>query len=158
MAFESNFEPNLFVEEFSTVTSLSIVVFNLLCQNFNLLFQFVHFKFIFSNNNFMLLELLLKFGKTLENTVLPGLHGRVAIPTSVLSSSAIDNESFSRSIAVRAALSRLKIFVNSSGHTSYPKTYLSSCVTSVELSDSISTRDSSASFFSFSDSISARRM
>ena len=55
----------LFVKQFSAVTCLSIIVFNLFCQQLNLLLQFIHFEFVFSNDNLMLLELLLQFSKTL---------------------------------------------------------------------------------------------
>ena len=55
----------LFVKQFSAVTCLPIVVFNLFCQQLNLLLQLIHFEFVFSNDNLMLLELLLQFSKTL---------------------------------------------------------------------------------------------
>ena len=70
----------LFVKQFSTVTCLPIVVFNLFCQQLNLLLQLIHFEFVFSNDNLMLLELLLQFSKTLNENVISQSKGGIFLP------------------------------------------------------------------------------
>ena len=76
----SNIYFYLFVKHFSAVTCLSIIVLNLFCKQLNLLLQLIHFEFVFSNDNLMLLELLLQFSKTLNENVISQSKSGIFLP------------------------------------------------------------------------------